>query len=170
MPTRPSQTADPRRRDRATARAFTLVEVLIVVIILGVLASIALPRFADATDGSRQTAFVTDLHNFNKAANIYTHENGQYLEDSSTGAVPTGFENYINVEGWTRDTPIGGRWDAEQNSYGFTSSIGVHFDNAAQARDDTYMSQIDAMIDDGNLATGAFQKLDADRYYMIVVR
>jgi hypothetical protein len=31
------------------------------------------------------------------------------------------------------------------------------------------MQQIDAAMDDGDLATGAFRKIAGDRYYMVVV-
>jgi hypothetical protein len=52
---------------------------------------------------------------------------------------------------------------------GFTSSLGVHFWGGHGANPgDAYMSEIDNLIDDGDLATGYFRKLDSDRYYIIV--
>ncbi|MBL4591532.1 MAG: prepilin-type N-terminal cleavage/methylation domain-containing protein [Phycisphaerales bacterium] len=42
-------------------RAFSLIEVLIVVVILGVLAAIALPQFASATDDARTAAVQSTL-------------------------------------------------------------------------------------------------------------
>ncbi len=41
---------------RRTTNAFTLVEVLIVVVILGVLAAVAIPKFASASDDARTAA------------------------------------------------------------------------------------------------------------------
>ena len=70
---------------------------------------------------------------------------------------------------WEGGTPIGGVWDAENNSFGLTSSIGVHFNGMGKTRDDAYMQQIDAAMDDGDLATGGFRKIAGDRYYMVVV-
>jgi len=42
-------------------KAFTMVEILIVVVILGILAAIALPRFAGATDDARTAATQSSL-------------------------------------------------------------------------------------------------------------
>ncbi len=149
---------------------FTLVEILIVVVIVGILASIILPSIANATTGSRQTVFATAVAQYNKAAQVFIAEQGRYFEDSATGQVPAGFEDYINADGWTGGTPIGGKWDATANTLGVTSAFGVHFEIPAEHKGDAYMTEIDAMIDDGNLASGMFQQLDADRYYVVLAR
>ncbi len=147
---------------------FTLVEILIVVIILGILAAIVLPLFADASNGARQTAFVADVKIFNTAAQLYTLDNNEFLEDSSSGTIPSGFENYIEEDKWLAGTPINGVWDAENTSYGITSAFGVHFNNAGERKDDAYMLEIDRIFDDNNLATGAFRKIADDRYYYVL--
>ncbi len=158
----------PRRLPGPASRAFTLVEILIVVVILGILAAIVLPAIADVTTSSKQTAFVTDLTQYHKAAQIYMGEHGEYLEDSSSGAVPAGFESYINQAAWARGTPLGGVWDVEYLDNGVTAAIGVHFDGTGATRDDAFMTLIDAMLDDGDLSTGGFRKLADARYYLIL--
>ena len=65
-------------------------------------------------------------------------------------------------------TPIGGVWDTEYNDSGITSALGVHFNNADDARDDTFMTTIDNIFDDGDLNAGMFQKLADNRYYFII--
>lgn len=151
------------------SQAFTLVEILIVVVILGILAALVVPQFSDAAESTRQVSFVTDMRTFQKAAILFTQETGEYLEDSGSGALPAGFDAFINEDKWLADTPLGGVWDAELDSFGFTSGFGVHFQGVA-VPDDTYMTEVDRMIDDGNLATGGFQKIAADRFYFILVR
>ena len=59
----------PRRT--AASRAFTLVEILIVVLILGILAAIVVPQFAGAAEESRRSAFVTELKVFMDGAELY---------------------------------------------------------------------------------------------------
>ena len=55
---------------RTARNAFTLVEILIVVVILGILAAIVVPKFSNASEQSAQTAFVTSLNEHVKVANI----------------------------------------------------------------------------------------------------
>lgn len=157
--------ATPARRERA----FTLVELLIVVIILGVLAAIVVPNFADAGSTTEQTVFVADLRTFVTAAKYYLHKTGEHLPDSVSGQLPAGFAGYIDADKWTRVTPIGGVWDTELDSFGVKSALGVHFQaGQGTSRGDPYMLEVDEILDDGNLATGGFRKLAADRYYYVL--
>jgi len=148
-------------------RGFTLVELLIVVVILAMLAAIVVPASVEVRTESEQSAFVSELRIFLDAATIYEAKNDGYLEDSSSGAVPSGFEVHIDEKGWLDGTPIGGVWDAELDSFGIKSAIGVHF-QSGPGRKDSYMAEIDALIDDGDLATGGFRRLAADRYYYLL--
>ncbi len=151
-----------------TARAFTLVEILVVVVVLGILAAIVVPQFSSATDDASRAAFARDLRVYADGAELFAAQQGRFLEDSSTGQLPAGFDRYIDADRWTRRTPIGGRWDAEYMEMGVISAVGVHFNVASERRDDAYMLEIDAMIDDNDLTTGGFRKLANDRFYAVV--
>ena len=52
-------------------RAFTLVEILIVVVILAILAVIVIPRFSNATDTARINSLLTHLHSLRKQMEVY---------------------------------------------------------------------------------------------------
>lgn len=153
----------------ATRNGFTLMEVLIVVLILGVLAAMIIAQFAGATDDAQRTAFIANGRIFREQAKHFQLDNGVYPEDASSGTLPDGFGYYVQQNKWEGGTPIGGVWDAERDSFGLTSSIGVHFNGLGETRDDAYMQQIDAAMDDGDLDTGGFRKIADDRYYMVVV-
>lgn len=56
---------------RTTRRAFTLVEILIVVVILGILAAIVVPQFARAVQDSAETASFDQLAKVRRALSYY---------------------------------------------------------------------------------------------------
>ena len=53
---------------------FTLVEILIVVIILGILAAVAIPQFSGSTDDARLTSLDTSLTQVRNAIELYYHQ------------------------------------------------------------------------------------------------
>jgi prepilin-type N-terminal cleavage/methylation domain-containing protein len=55
----------------AAKKAFTLVEILIVVVILAILAAVVLPRFSNATAIARASMLADDLRIFRMQAQIY---------------------------------------------------------------------------------------------------
>jgi prepilin-type N-terminal cleavage/methylation domain-containing protein len=157
----------PKSRPRAPS-AFTLVEILIVVVVLGILVAIVIPHFGNATEDSRRGAFVSELRGLVDAVELYAVRERAYPADGSSGECPPGFELYVDEADFERGTPVGGVWDVELNELGITSAIGVHFWGGGPVKDDAYMTIVDEIYDDGDLTTGFFRRLDADRYYAVV--
>lgn len=60
---------------------FTLIELLIVVVIIGVLAAIAIPKFAQAKGRARAAAIRSDLRNLATAQEEYLSEHTVYAGD-----------------------------------------------------------------------------------------
>jgi prepilin-type N-terminal cleavage/methylation domain-containing protein len=147
---------------------FTLIEILIVLAILGILAGIVISQFTGVTEDAERQAFITSGRTFAEAAERFNLDYGVYPEDSASGALPTGFGDYITYNQWEGGTPIGGVWDSDQD-FGIGSAIGVHFDGTGITRDDTYMQEIDAAVDNGDLDTGYFRKLADERYYFVLL-
>ncbi len=52
-------------------KGFTLIEILIVVIILGILAAIVIPQFTDASNDARVSAMVSDLQTVRSQIELY---------------------------------------------------------------------------------------------------
>ena len=87
----------PTPRPRA---GFTLIEILIVVVILGIITSIVIAHFAGATVDAERAAFISSGRTFKDAATRYWLDNGVYLEDASSGVLPTGFDPYVLEQAW----------------------------------------------------------------------
>ncbi len=62
-------------------RAFTLIELTLVIAILAVLAALVLPRFADATQDAAETAAQTNLAIIQRQVDHYHGMTGQYPDD-----------------------------------------------------------------------------------------
>jgi general secretion pathway protein G len=75
-------TARIRNRQR---RGFTLVEVLIVVVILGILAATVLPQFTSADNDARESALIQNLQVLRSQIQLYQFEhNGKFPADGET--------------------------------------------------------------------------------------
>ena len=67
------------RRARKLAQAgFTLIELMVVLVIIGVLAALIVPNVLDRADDARATAAGTDVNNLTQALKLYKLDNQRY--------------------------------------------------------------------------------------------
>jgi len=144
--------------------AFTLVEIMVVVAIISLLAALAVPMFKKIKVSSENARLASDLRTFANLMDIFITETGAYPEDSSSGVIPRGLDQYVNPQQWAVEPSIGGVWDVEYNSYNVISAVGVH----RYTVEEEQIQLFDQRFDDGNLSSGKFRKIAGDRYYCIV--
>lgn len=63
---------------RSRSQGFTLIELLLVLVILGILAAIVVPKFAGRTEQARVTASQTQISAFSTALDAFEVDNGYY--------------------------------------------------------------------------------------------
>jgi len=88
VPSSLSQTHMIRNRE-----GFTLIELLIVVVIIGILAAIAIPKFASTKEKAYYTAMKSDLRNLMTAEEAYFADSSQYSPN------PTDLNNFKTSTG-----------------------------------------------------------------------
>lgn len=71
-------------RKKRVRNGFTLLEMLIVVSIIMVLATIAIPKFSSAGKTVKIAKIQADIHTVSNAAALYELENGKYPSDVAT--------------------------------------------------------------------------------------
>lgn len=69
---------NPNAERRSRRAGFTLIELLLVLVILGVLAAIVVPKFAGRTEQARITAAQTQIATFSTALDAFEVDNGYY--------------------------------------------------------------------------------------------
>jgi|HubBroStandDraft_6_1064221.scaffolds.fasta_scaffold378493_2 general secretion pathway protein G len=72
------------RRHVRLQRGFTLVEILIVVIILGILAAIVIPQFTNASQNARESSLQSTLQTLRSQIQLYKLQHGDALPDLTT--------------------------------------------------------------------------------------
>ena len=80
-------------------KGFTLIELLIVVVIIGILAAIAIPKFANTKDKAYVAAMKSDLRNLATYEEQYAADNGgDYFGGTADNSTPlNGFSTSQNV-------------------------------------------------------------------------
>lgn len=140
---------------RPDSRGFTLVELMTVVVVIGVLASIAIPAYTRQLRNAKCGRTASELKSLGTAFVAYVAEHGEFPPDSHD-TLPAGMERYINPQIWADGTPLGGSYNWEgPDSYGY-AALSIF----GSPEDGETFEILDGQLDDGNLATGRFQQIN----------
>ncbi|MEO8524922.1 MAG: type II secretion system major pseudopilin GspG [Caldimonas sp.] len=88
------------------SRGFTLIELMVVLVIIGVLAALIVPNMLDRADDARVTAARTDVNNLMQALKLYKLDNLRYpsgeqglqalVAKPTAGVIPPNWRPYLD--------------------------------------------------------------------------
>ena len=120
------------KKNKNINSAFTLVELIVVVVIIGILSSIAVPAFRNASDKARQKEASTLIATYVKAAQAYYTEFGTAAQNAAN------LSEYIQITGCSKASttecasaaPVavtsGKSWNSPSGAFAITMANGTN--------------------------------------------
>jgi general secretion pathway protein G len=136
---------------------FTLVEILIVVIILGILAAIVIPQFTEASNDARESSLVSNLQTLRSQfelykvqhLDVYPWDDGSGALDLNNGAIIARLIGRTDTDGTLNAAGDLGPYMQEVPQNPFMSNATAQFGAAAGAGDDWVVDIAVGAITDG---------------------
>ena len=133
---------------------FTLVEILIVAIILGILAAIVIPQFSDAASDAKSSVLTSNLQSLWAQAELYqAHHENLYPWDDGAGGLDSDAEI---IRKFTTQTDADGAAGTEYGPYMQAVPVNPYVDNDSPVFAEVAADGVDWLIDvaAGDLSDG----------------
>ncbi len=133
-------------------RGFTLLELMVVLALIGVLASLAVPSYSQARTQAKVARTASELVHIAEAFMAYEALHAEYPSDSHR-TLPDGMTNFIDESLWEAETPLGGYYNWEgPDSYPY-AGVSIFSHTVSQE----VLESLDRRIDDGDMSSGRFR-------------
>ena len=88
-----------RKGKKRGFKGFTLVELVIVLVILGVLVALAVPRFTTSAEKAKETTFCSNVRTIKSQLELYRMQNGSYPSAAD-------FNNFLGNTEYFENKPV----------------------------------------------------------------
>lgn len=139
--------------------AFSLIEILVVVVVIGILAAVVVPNTIMAGDMARVAATGEDLKAIARAVEAYRNDTGRWPRDANRAVLPPELaEFFTKADPFIKTVPIGGIYDYDGATGSRGPRITIRAGTGNPIAADATITELDEAIDDGNLGTGRLRK------------
>ena len=138
-------------------KGFTLIELLIVVLIVGILATVALPQYQKVVARARLTEAYTTIGALRKAEEIYYVQHSTWAEDVES----------LDIELAPLSTRTYGLWQEDDPAVGEgkgTIGIGGPYTVGGTSYDDYTISMLKDLDGNGHIGSGDWSYLSLDEF------
>lgn len=137
---------------------FTLVEIMVVVLLIGLLNAIAIPSFRHVQEETYANRLANDFRVIRDSLEFAISELGEAPRDRNPGRMPAELQPYLPSEAM-RMSVTQARWDWENwTGKKRDFKLGMTLRMRRGLEDDALMTRVDSIFDDGDLKTGSFRK------------
>jgi len=158
---------------KTSQRSWTLIEMVMVIVIIGILAATAVMKINDVVQSGRVSKVASDVNIIRKAIMSYYGDNGYFPAEVSAGADPGLAPDYIDA--WPAETPWNGEYDYNYGTYAnfnYDGTAGnevyVSVDQSSNNISSTTCTEVDNLLDDGTISSGNVRS-DGSTYIYVYI-
>jgi len=147
---------------------FTIVELVVVIVVIGILAALVVPRYVGAQSDTRVTAAGEDIMGMVKSFEYFNANNGYWPAETSPGVLPPEIQSQFSRENpFLKPCSIGGIFDYDHAVNDGTRAISITIRGTPSIPKPTIVDAqaLDVYLDDGVLNTGKFRSTSGGYTY-----
>lgn len=143
-------------------RAFTLIELIAVIVVLAILSAVAIPRYLDFSERASASSLASSVKRVSRAIEQYRIDNSGFLPGNAhPQTMPVELGAYLDRQAFTTALPysLGFDWDSMSTSPSSTAVawldiIPTNWTVVGTAAPAPSVQTLDSMMDDGSTSTG----------------